>query len=256
MSTSRLAPWVAPLGVAAVLLVAAGAQAAKPPPSLQLAPGARVGVVNLLSAEVTHYHASRQLQDSFLKTYPVRWPLPGMLLGAVRERLTQLGLSAVPVPPGEELNRARESCFLDAALARGLPKECGPPFAHLAAAEHLDALIVLGPGRNDATHAGSARHRGLPEYLRGWCFVSGEGAGQGAPLLLNLTELLLIGADRRGVQLFDREWGGDGPAWTGYQPPPDPKVITEAQLTELQGLFAETLRAQAGALLTHLEVAR
>ena len=257
MSTTTLLSAAVP-GLVATFLVATGAVVAKEPLTLQLPAGARVGVVNLLDAEVTHYHAARLLQDSFLKTHPVKWPVAAMLLGAVSGELTQLGLAPVPLAAGAELSRARESCFLNAELAKGLRKECAGPFARLAAAAHVDAIIVLGPGRNDSAHAAATRHRELPEYLRGWCFVSGEG-GAGAdvaPALLAFTELLLIAAGPAGMQIFDREWGGDGHSWTGYQPPADLKAIPAQQLDQLQPLFGALLQQQGEALLRHLQVAR
>ena len=254
MSRSVPVASAALLGLAAVFLVGSAAPATKKPLDLQLSAGARVGVVSLLDAEVTHFHASRQLQNSFLKTYTASWPVSAMLLAAVQGGLTQRGLVALPLGASEELSRARENCFLDAELAKGLPQPCAAPFAKLAAAQHVDALIVLAPGRNDPAHAGGARHRELPEYLRGWCFVSGEGGA--APTLLSLTELLLIGVVPAGVQLADREWGGDGQSWTGFSPAPDLRQIPAEQLAQLQPLFAAMLQRQADALLSHLQVSR
>src|SRR5207244_10042410 len=137
---------------AALSLLAGTAVAAPKPANLQLIAGAHVAVVNLLDPEVTHFHASRHLQNSFLKTYTLEWSVSAMLMEAVRERLTQMGLVPVAAAATEALRRAREACFLDAALAKGLPKACGPLFAQLAAAGHVDAIIVLGPGRNDSSH--------------------------------------------------------------------------------------------------------
>jgi hypothetical protein len=180
-----------------------------------------------------------------------------MLLEAVQERLKLLGFVAVQVATSEELLRARERCFLDAPLGKGLPKECAPLFARLAAAERLNAIIVLGPGRNDSTHAGGTRHKALPEYLRGWCFVTGgEGGPDTLPSLLNLSELLLIAVNGQTAQLSDRQWGGNGQSWLGYKAPADLKAFPEQQLAQLQPLFAYMLRQQSDALLAHLEVAR
>jgi len=185
--------------------------------------GARVAVVNLLDAEVTHFHASRRLQNSFLKTYTVDWSVNAMLMEVLRERLTQMGLVPVAAAATEALRRAREACFLDAALAKGLPKTCGPLFAQLAAAERADAVIVLGPGRNDSAHG--TRRRELPEYLRGWCLVTEargeEGTAEKVPVLLNLSELLLIGVAAPSAEINARQWGGDQfQTWTGFKPPP------------------------------------
>jgi hypothetical protein len=241
--------------LAALALVGAAwrpAEAAKEPPPA-LTAGARVGVVNLLDAEVTHFHASTHIENSYLKTYAVNWSVNAMLLSLVTEHVTQLGFTAVPLAPGDMLARARESCFLNAALAKGLSKDCAKTFAVFAAASQLSALIVLGPGRNDSNHAGGARHKELPEYLRGWCLVTGEGASA-APQLLDLTELLLIATPPAGAMLTDREWGGDGGGWPGFQAPPDLKAIPQTQLDQLQPLFSAMLKRQADALLAHLQL--
>jgi hypothetical protein len=229
-------------------------RAARPPPALALPPGARVGVVNLLDPEVTHFHASRQIENSFLKTYTVSWSVSAMLLGAVKDRLGQLGLTVVPVAAGDALRRARESCFLDASLAKGLPKECGPLYVQLAASQGLQAIIALGPGRNDSAHAGGARHKDLPEYLRGWCFVTG--GSDPLPVLLDQTELLLVGVIASKAELFGRAWGGDGKSWTGYQPPADLKAFSEQQLNQLQPIYGAMLKQQADTALAPLQLAR
>src|ERR1700730_150496 len=247
--------------VAAVGLTGGPAVAASKLTHRPLAAGARVAVVNLLDAEVTHFHASRHLESSFLKTYTVDWPVNGMLMEALRERLTQMGLVPVAAAATEPLRRAREACFLNAALAKGLPKACGPLFAQLAAAEHVDAIIVMGPGLNDSAHTGGARRRELPESLRGWCFVSEprseEDTTDKPPVLLNLTELLLIGLSAPDAELNAREWGGgQTQTWTGFKPPPDLKAIPDQQLGQLPPRFAAMLKHQTIGLPGHLQVTR
>jgi len=244
---------------AALSLLGGIAVAAQKPVNLQLTAGARVAVVNLLDAEVTHFHASRHVQNSFLKTYTMDWSVNGMLMEALRERLTQMGLVPVAAAATEALRRAREACFLDAALAKGLPKACGPLFAQLAAAERADAVIVLGPGRNDSAHG--TRRRELPEYLRGWCLVTEargeEGAAEKVPVLLNLSELLLIGLAAPSAEINARQWGGDQlQTWTGFKAPPDLKDIPEQQLGQLQPLYVAMLKQQASGVLAHLQVTR
>ncbi len=205
---------------AALSLLGGIAVAAQKPVNLQLTAGARVAVVNLLDAEMS---------------------VNAMLMEALRERLTQMGLVPVAAAATEALRRAREACFLDAALAKGLPKACGPLFAQLAAAERADAVIVLGPGRNDSPHG--ARRRELPEYLRGWCLVTEargeEDAADKVPVLLNLSELLLIGVAAPSAAINAREWGGDQvQTWTGFKPPPDLKDIPQQQLQQASGVLA------------------
>jgi hypothetical protein len=250
----RIPPWVlcaVVLGCACMPL-----RAEKPAESLQLPGGARVGVVNLVDPEVTHFHFAPHLENSYLKTYTLTWPVGAMLVASVQDPLTQAGLVAVPLTPTDELLRARERCFLNATFAKGLPKECVPLYAHFASVARVSALIVLGPARNDSNHAGGARHKELPEYLRGFSFVTADDAPDSLPMLLDLTELLLVRADAAGAELVDREWGGNGMRWTGYQPPANLKAIPGTQLDQLQALYALMLKRQADAALGHLSVAR
>jgi hypothetical protein len=254
MSRRTATPYLGALCAALLGAMPATLAAARQPPALALPAGARVGVVNLLDPEVTHFHASRQIENSFLKTYTVNWSVSAMLLAAVKDRLDQLGLTAVPVAASDALRRARESCFLDAALAKGLPKECGQLYVQLAAAQDLKAIVALGPGRNDSAHAGGTRHRDLPEYLRGWCFVTG--GPDPLPVLLNQTELLLVSVTGSKAELIGRAWGGGGKNWTGYQAPPDLKAFSEQQLNQLQPLYGAMLKQQADAALAPLQLAR
>src|SRR5712671_4293721 len=87
-----------------------------------IASGAQIGVVNLLNAEVMHYHAAKEAKDSFLKIQAVKWPVDDMLTEALKGQLDQLGLTLTALTPTDSLERARESCFVNAALADGLPR--------------------------------------------------------------------------------------------------------------------------------------
>jgi hypothetical protein len=219
--------------------------------NLALAKGARVGILNLLDPDITHYHLSRDLEKSFLKTQYVGWRIDLMLAGAVRDRVEQMGLVEVPVSPTDALARGREHCFLNSPLAKGLPRECAPPFAQLAAQERLDAIIVLGPGLNDSAHG--RRRKELPEYLRGWGFVT-RAEGGARTSLFNMTELLLVGINGEAVTLGGREWGGGYELdWADFDAQPDLKVLPGDVLDKLEPLFSDILRRQSGRLLDQVD---
>jgi hypothetical protein len=237
-------------------LAAGPALAASEPAVVELPAGAHVGIVNLLDPEITHFHASKELTSSFLKTYTVDWPLAAMLTQALQAHLTQLGFAPVVLEASAVLRDAREACFLNASLAKALPKECRLPFGQFATANHVEALIVLGPGLNNSAHAAAGRHKELPEYLRGWCLVSGEGAVGSAPSLLNLTELLLLRPTDKGAELGARQWGGDEvQTWVGFTPPKDLKVLEATQLNQTRPLYTAMLSRQVEGLLAHLRAA-
>jgi hypothetical protein len=243
-------PWLASFA-------AATAYAAKPPPPLELRSGARIGLISVLDAEVTHFHAAAQVIASSLKTQPVGWRVDLMLGAVLQAPLAGLGLTAVALPPGEAVSGLREECFLDANLTKPLSKQCAAPYAAIAIAQHLDAIIVLGPGLNNALHADSTRRKELPDYLRGWCVLTDGRSPASLPTLLNLTEMLLIVNTPQGAVLAARDWGGvSSSSWTGFTPGPDPKQLGNAQLEQLQPLFEAMVRSQAQRLLEHVHVAR
>ncbi|MFL6602195.1 MAG: hypothetical protein ACJ8R9_12790 [Steroidobacteraceae bacterium] len=222
-----------------------------------IARGAQIGVVNLLNAEVMHYHAAKDSNDSFLKIQAVNWPVDAMLTGALKGQLEELGLTPTALTPTDSLERARESCFVNAALADGLPRNCSAPILEQAASAGVEYLIVLAPGLNNSAHAGSSRSEGVTEAMRGWGFLTRERAGtKDKPNLFNEVELLLIGISPEGATLRARQWGGVySMQWQTYTLPPDPKAIAPEQLDQLQPLFAAMLSRQVKDLLGQIQVA-
>jgi len=249
MKTARV------LGVA-VLLAASTSLTAKDVSTVTLPRGARIGIVNLLDPEITQFHGSTDIKDSFLKTHTVDWPVDGMLTDALKPRITQMGLEAVPLPPSEGLLRGRQEYFLDNNVAKGLSKGCSAQLSQMAAAEHLDAFVLLVPGLNDSAHAGSTRRKDLPEYLRGFGFVTKSEDPPGSkPAVFNMSQLLLISARGGTALLRDLEWGGDyNYNWPTFTAQADIRAVPPAEIDKLKPLFSEILTRESGLLLDHIEV--
>jgi len=246
------------VGLAACLLVlgcwGASPALSKDPTQLLIHKGARVGIINMLDSEVAHFHATKVLAQSFFKTQTVNWQIDSMLGDAVNARLTQLELVPVPTAASETLVHNRDDFFVDNAVAKGLPRELSKELAQLAATQHLDALILLTPGLNNAAHAGSQVRRALPDYLRGWGFVTGDTNAK--PSLFNMTQVLLVSTSPQGTVMNAREWGGGyADDWNDYVPPDNPKQIPPEQLDHLQPLFNRILAKQVGRVLDWITVA-
>lgn len=239
----------------ACLLAFSAPLAARDSEPLTLAKGARVGVISLLDPEVTHFHTAKALKDSFLKTATVTWAVDTMLTEALKDRMSQMGLVLVPLGVTDELDRAREDCFLNGSFVKSLPKECILPVRHIINNERVDAVIVLAPGLNNSTHAGGARRKELPDYLRGWGFVTGDSVTAGGkPILFSMTELLLVAPTPEGPAVRGREWGGSYTLeWTNFIPPADLKEIPPQDLNQLQPLFGGILSRQTGRLLDQVQ---
>jgi hypothetical protein len=227
---------------------------AKDPTQLLLHKGARVGIVNMMDAEVTHFHTSKVLSESFFKTHLLNWNVDSMLTDAVGQRLTQLELVAVPLGAPDALMRNRDEDFINNSVAKGLPKDLARQLASLAGAERLEALIVLAPGLNNSSQAaGSPYRKDLPDYLRGWGYVTGDPKNKAT--LFNMTQVLLIGITPDGAKLQAREWGGGyTDDWADYVPPADPKRPPVDVLDKLQPLFGRLLLKQGGRVVDWITV--
>jgi hypothetical protein len=247
---------LAPALVAALAMVAATGFAKERAPK-PIEKGASIGVVNLMNAEVMHYHAAKDSNGSFWKMRAVQWPVDDMLMEALKERAEQLGLTLKQLAPTEALERARESCFVNAALADGkLPKQCSAPLTEQASSAGVSYLIVMAPGLNDANHAGAARFENVSAMMRGWSFLTRERAGpKDKPTLYNEVEMLFINVSPQGVTLRARQWGGIYTTqWQTFTMPADPHEIAAEQLNELQPLYAAMQSRQAKSLLDQIQV--
>jgi hypothetical protein len=239
--------------IAACLLLVSSVTVARDPTQLMIHKGARVGIVNLMDAEITHFHTSKVLSDSFFKTHLVNWQLDSMLADAVSQRLTQLELVPVPVAATDALMHDRDENFVNNSVAKGLPKDVARQFAQLASAERLEALVVLAPALNNSSQAAGGPYRkDLPDYLRGWGYVTDPKA---RTVLFNMTQVLLIGITPGGAKLQAREWGGSYiDEWPDYVPPADPKRPPLELLDKLQPFFARILIKQGGRLTEWITV--
>lgn len=239
---------------AACLLLASALTVAKDPTQLLLRKGARVGIVNIMDSEVTHFHASKNLSDSFFKTQLVNWNVDSMLADAVSQRLTQLELVPVPLGASDTLLHDRDEHFVNNSVAKGLSKEVARQFAQLAASERLEALIVLVPALNNSAHAAGGPYRkDLPDYLRGWGYVTGDPTSQ--PTLFDMTQVLLVAITPDGAKLQAREWGGGyTDTWADYVAPAEPKRPPKELLDKLQPLFGHILQRQAGRVVDWVTV--
>jgi len=218
--------------------------------------GTQVGVVNLLDPEVMHYHAANDSKDSFVKIQSVAWSVQDMLDAALKEQMEPLGLAVLPLAPSDSLLRSREDCFVNAALANGLPRKCTQTLAELASSAGVSNLVVMAPGLNNSDHAGGNRIDGVTEYMRGWGLLTRERAGgKDKPTLFNEIELLFVTVTPDGVSLRARQWGGVLTSqWQNYTVPADQKQIPADQLDQLQPAYAAMLSRQAKGLLEQVRV--
>jgi hypothetical protein len=238
------------------LVITSGAAVAKDKTLPNLPKGTQIGVVNILDPEVMHYHAARQSINSYVKIQAVNWNVDAMLLTALQAQPAAASLTLTPVAPSDSLLRSRESCFVNAALAKGLPKNCSAALVELAKSANVSYLVVMAPGLNNTDHSDGGPRLETSSMLRGWGFVTHEFAGsKDKPNLFCEVELLLIAVTPEGATLRAREWGGSyNYQWQAYTVPPDPKVFPPEELEQLQPLFATILERQTKDFMEQVHV--
>jgi len=74
-----------------LMVVSALGCAGSQPVRLQLPPGARIGILNVLEPQMTHVHVGSLRFDSFTKVYNVDWNLPDYITRAIESDLKARG---------------------------------------------------------------------------------------------------------------------------------------------------------------------
>jgi hypothetical protein len=237
------------------LVMTSASVSAKDKVPLSLPKGTQVGVVNLLDPEVMQYHAAKQTNNSYVKIRPVNWNVDEMLLTALQAQPGAADLTLTPVAPSDTLIRSRESCFVNAPLVKGLPRNCAAGIVELANSANMSYLIIMAPGLNNGDHSEGPRLE-TSAMLRGWGFVTHGFAGaKDKPNLFCEVELLLFSVTPQGATLRTREWGGSYIyQWQTYTVPADPQVFPPEQLEQLQPLFATILGRQAKDFMEQIKV--
>ena len=119
--------------------------------------------------------------------------------------------------------------------------------------EHVQSRTILWKEDFAWAQAGNLLRKALPDYLRGWGFVTSDTNDK--PSLFNMTQVLLIGTGPKGCVLDAREWGGAyAEDWTDYVAPANPKQMPPEQLDRLQPLFSKVLAQQTGRLMQWITV--
>lgn len=128
-----------------LMVVSASACAESRPVRLQLPPGARIGMLNVLEPQMTHVAVGALRFDSFTKVYPVDWDLPGYVNRSIQNELRAHGRYAfIPVAAdaAAEWKRSISNSVLSAVNA-WLPGDLKSFLERTAEENRLDAIISV-----------------------------------------------------------------------------------------------------------------
>ena len=235
----------------------AGTTSARAADQLIVPAGARVGIIVMMPADVTHYHAGKNERTSFMRTYRFGWSVAEVADDPIAGMLRDIGLEPVFLDPTEALRRQRQAWIISNRLANKLPKPAGEEIGRILRAENLQGLVIVAPGANSNPDFQGDRLRKLPSYVQGWGFAtSDERDGASRPAVFNLTQMLLIGRSADSPELIYREWGGSFVHdWPGFQPGPDLKALPADEISKLRPLLGGILQQQIGRLAPRIKVA-
>ena len=240
--------------LAGCLLWAAGAAAWSA--DVPLPAGARVGIMEMGSTDITHFHVGKTPVQSFMRTYRVSWPVGAVIDDPLAAQLKSAGFEAVFIDPTDPLRHERQAWFVANPQAGKLPRACLEEIGKVLTDEKLSALIIIAPGSNSSPESVQGnRLRKLPSYLQGWGFsTSDEPGGTDKPVVFNLTQMVLVRKGEDGAELGLREWGGSYVyEWATFDPGPDLKTLPASEIDKFRAVINDVIQRQIARVIPHLK---
>jgi hypothetical protein len=219
-------------------------------------PGGRVGVIDLMLPDVTHYHVGRVQTESFLRTYRGEWTTAELVAEPLMGELAKAGFEPVALAPSDRLRREKQGWIVSSPRAVRLPRAMNRELEEMMSAQDLQALIIVAPGPNsDSEPVEGSRMRRLPGYIQGWGFsTSDEPGGIEKPVIFNLTQMLLIVRTDDGPRLDFRDWGANYLyEWPNFTPGPDLKALSGEELAKLRPVYLDVMKRQIARVLPRLK---
>jgi hypothetical protein len=225
---------------------------------LALPAGARVGIIVMMQADLTHFHVARSRTASFMRTYPISWPVSEVVDDPIAAVLHGMGFEPVFLDPSPQLWRQRQEWIISERQSDELPRAADEEIARILEAEKLEALIIVAPGLNtDPEPIEGNRLRKLPTYVQGWGFSTSDDAeGITRPVVFNLTQMLIIGRTDELPDLIFREWGGAFLyEWAGFQPGDDVKALSAEEVSRFRPVMEDILQKQIARFTPVIKIA-
>jgi hypothetical protein len=225
---------------------------------LTLPAGARVGIIVMMYADLTHFHVGKSRLASFMRTYPIGWPVSEVVDEPIAVALKGMGFEPVSLDPTEQLWRQRQAWIISNPRANELPKGAEEEIGRILETENLQGLVIVAPGPNTNPESVQGnRLRKLPTYVQGWGFsTSDESDGITTPVVFNLTQMLLIGRSGESPELTFREWGGAFVyEWPGFEPGTDLKALPAEVIVKFRPVMQDILQKQIERLTPLIKVA-
>jgi len=215
--------------------------------SAPLPAGARVGIVDLVTNDVTHYHLGKSELTRFMRTYRAGWDAAELIDDPLMTALMGAGFQPQFIKASEALLRERDDWIVHNPRAGKLPRGAMKELGRLMTEQNLAALIVVAPGANNEPEFDArGRLTALPRTLQGFGFAtSDEPDGIKKPAIFDFTQFVVVASTGDGARFVTRDWGGNKLYdWTTFDPGENFKTLTGAQLAPMKPVLAEAIKTR------------
>jgi hypothetical protein len=223
--------------------------------ALAIPAGGRIGIIDMVRPDVTHFHVGATPVKSFLRTYRAAWSVADVIDKPLIASLTGMGLKPVSLQASDLLRREKQSWLVSKPTSEKLPRGCLAELERLITDSRLSALIIVAAGQNVSPEAVEGdRLQKLPDYIRGWGFSTiDDDQGRTKPVVFNLTQMLLVTKTTDGVRLEHREWGGTHLYdWPNFVPAADMKAMSNADIAQLRPVIADVMKREIAQVVPYL----
>jgi hypothetical protein len=207
--------------------------------------GGRIGIIDMVTNDVTHFHIGKSEATSFMRTYRGNWVAADLIDDPLIASLNSAGFQPVAVPASDTLRKERRSWIIEKPRQERLARGCMKELARIMVEQNLAALIVVAPGQNsEPEYVDGDRFSRLPGTLNGFGFsTSDQPIGTTKAGVFDFTQFLVVAKDGDDAEVVLRDWGGNRVYdWPGFTPGADPKSMTHEQIGELYPVLADALK--------------
>jgi hypothetical protein len=179
------------IALALVLVITLGC-AGSQPVRIQLPPGARIGILNVLEPQMTHVDVGSLRFDSFTKVYNVDWNIPAFLNGAIENDLRTRGnYTFIPlaVNAPADWKQSMSNGILSAVNA-WMPGDLKAFLQQASAENRLDLIISVS-----SYDSGRLQQAACFEIAKNEVATKGYGLYTRTKVLSGLSGLLPVGQD-------------------------------------------------------------
>jgi hypothetical protein len=211
----------------------------------RIAAGGRVGIIDMVTSDVTHFHIGKSEVNNFMRTYRGNWVAADLIDDPLIAALMAAGFQPVSVPVSPELRKERRSWIIEKPRSDRLPRGAMKELGRILTEQNLAALVVVAPGQNsEPEFVDGDRYSRLPGTMEGLGFSTSDAPiGTTKAGVFDFTQFLVIVKDGDGQALLLRDWGGNRVYdWPGFDPGENLKALTDDQIAQLRPVYTDALK--------------